>query len=824
MVEITFGMALDGAKWADGTASIGKMTCGPMGMLKFLETRLGLGGVEVIQAERISAYLEKARAVYGYEPNAWGAESFGKDEWTTAKRLLALRDELIGAGWDGKQGGSDRLDLLAKIEAAGSPTLPGLSDRVKQAVQACSREQMVGVTITVVDDLAKYPHHWRELFSKLEVKSSWEKPGRPDIHVEEVNAANEFQLAGLFLDHLKAKVAAGKRVSIIADGDTGILDGFLRREGLPTIGRSQGSVERAAMQILPLWIEYMWEPFSPMTLLEILKSEVTPFIPGVKIDGKFQKIGLRIVEALREAPGIGGEAWVAAWDAIGPDFAEYRTVLEAPRFDPEGDGIPIGEFEKRIDWLIAKLGPKVADDFKYLDDHIKGTLKGTIRNANDLKTLARSLEKINRVTIRRLLGTIVASGTKMPDARREVAPWQVCKHAGQIASDVDCVFWWNFSDCVKGDGVYWTNEERQALGAEVDFDTENSIARESDRWYNALVKTKEELRLYHPMMVAGDECAEHPFRADLIRLKYLEDKDPLVQEDTAVEAVEVKPSGDESVESNVVAISPNPDLKPSSVSASQLTTLLSCPFKWYFEKHIGLRQSAVLDMPRDATMIGLLAHKVVETIINVDKARDVDAAVRLAAEHFDELVSQMAAVLDAPEHRIERDHHRRTLVESVKTLWTEVADRGLRFVEGEKVLDKEAAFNGINFIGRADIVLEDSQGNPFVIDLKWSSGTHYIDAADNGRSVQLATYAWAIDPLDMNVRSAYYMFPKKYFYPNPQDDKEVWRNIETDYSRTILEMRRGELSRGYEEGQTRLGIEPPCNFCQFKSICGKERA
>ena len=48
MFEITFGMALDGARWAEEPASIGKMKCGPLGLLKFIETQYALGGVEGI--------------------------------------------------------------------------------------------------------------------------------------------------------------------------------------------------------------------------------------------------------------------------------------------------------------------------------------------------------------------------------------------------------------------------------------------------------------------------------------------------------------------------------------------------------------------------------------------------------------------------------------------------------------------------------------------------------------------------------------------------------------------------------------------------------
>ena len=829
MIEITFGMALDGARWTEKGASIGKMTCGPLGMLKFLETRLGLGGVEVPQAERIGAYLEKVRAVYGMIPDAWGAESFKKDYWTTTKRLLAWRDELVDAGWDGKQGGSDRLDVLAKIESAGDPTPAGLPDRVKRAVQTCTKEALSGVAMTLVDDLDKYPHHWRMFFKKLGIASQWKIPKRPEHKVDgkdlvdEVVAANEIQLAGLFVMDLRARLEDQKRVAIIAEGDTGILDEFLHRAGLPSIGRSQSSAERAAIQILPLWIKYMWKPFDPMTLLAILKSEVSPFIPGRKENDKFKPVGLRIVKALRESPGIGGEEWYAAWEEIGPDFAEYRKVLETQRFDPEGDGVPYEELVKRIDWLVAKLGPKVADDFKFLDGQAKGMLKRTIQNAKLMQKLAKSLEKIDRVALQRLLETIVATGCKMPGARHEVAPWRVYTHPGQIAADVDCVLWWDFCDSGHGTGTYWTNEERTALGGDVDFDAENSLARESDGWYNALVRAKKEFKLYHPMTAFGETCGDHPFRADLIHYKYIKEEEPVVRECDSEAPAETENSDGETKETNVSKVPPSKDLKPGSVSATQLSTLLSCPFKWYLEKHLNLREQDALALPTGAPMVGTLAHKVVEMLIKHHNGVNSTEAGALAERYFDELVSQMAAELEAPDRTVELDYYRSTLKESVETLWWEVEKRGLRFVAAEKKLDKEGAFHGLDFIGSADIVLEDGAGCPYVIDLKWSAGSRYIEAAENGRSVQLATYSWAIDPANIDVKSAYYLFPKKKFYENPQDDREVWRKIQTDYARTVAEMQSGELHRGYEKGETALGLEPPCNFCSFKALCGKER-
>ena len=72
-MKIHFGMNLDGAQWTRKNAALGEYACGPLGMLKFLETRLGLGGCEIPQAARISAYLVKVGAVYAASPKAWGA-------------------------------------------------------------------------------------------------------------------------------------------------------------------------------------------------------------------------------------------------------------------------------------------------------------------------------------------------------------------------------------------------------------------------------------------------------------------------------------------------------------------------------------------------------------------------------------------------------------------------------------------------------------------------------------------------------------------------------------------------------------------------------
>ena len=64
-MKIIFGRALDGFRPPPGTVALGELTCGPAGLLDWLETRLGLRSPSVPEAHRVAAFrqvLEQAQA------------------------------------------------------------------------------------------------------------------------------------------------------------------------------------------------------------------------------------------------------------------------------------------------------------------------------------------------------------------------------------------------------------------------------------------------------------------------------------------------------------------------------------------------------------------------------------------------------------------------------------------------------------------------------------------------------------------------------------------------------------------------------------------
>ena len=243
-LKITFGMGLDGAVRSGGT-SVGEITCGPLGMLKFLETRYALNGRETSDFERIDAYARKIDAA-----NCdWCRDSFAVDPWSTAGTLLSWRDELVSLGWDFKHTGeSVRFAALAKIEAAG-PSLPmGLADRLARIVAGA--RQKLPHTLLLVDAYGDLPLIWRKIFCAC--FDGWQglqpemKSEMPKVTV--IKGVNDIALSRDVARYLST--GGEERVAVISEGDTQVLDAELRRFGLPTFGVSDPSRERKAIQAL----------------------------------------------------------------------------------------------------------------------------------------------------------------------------------------------------------------------------------------------------------------------------------------------------------------------------------------------------------------------------------------------------------------------------------------------------------------------------------------------------------------------------------------------------------------------------------------------
>lgn len=124
-MNLTFGLALDGFRHAPDAVALGELTCGPAGILGWLEARLGLRRPAVTEAQRVAVFrqlLEQAMAA----GTRFYSASFKHDPLAVAETLLGWRDELVLAGWDGTVAStaSTRLRDLAEIERLVANSLP----------------------------------------------------------------------------------------------------------------------------------------------------------------------------------------------------------------------------------------------------------------------------------------------------------------------------------------------------------------------------------------------------------------------------------------------------------------------------------------------------------------------------------------------------------------------------------------------------------------------------------------------------------------------------------------------------------------------------
>ena len=816
-MQLTFGMFLDGAEWSRKTASLGEVKLGPMKFPDWLESRTGLAGVSVSAPERINEYMQKIRAA---DPE-WCRKSFALDAWSTAKQMLSLRDELFSCGWDGKAAPSKRLEALAALEAAPGPLSSGLPDRVKTLLAELGKYRFAD-TLVLQEPYELLPFLWKQLIDKLGecgmtvTRAETASGAAPAKFM--VRAVSEFALARECARFLAS--GDNGKTALICEGRSAILDGALSRQGIGRLNAAERSRWRESLQILPLWLETLWKPFSPMRFLELLQLPASP-VP--------KTLARELTKALRQEPGYGGSEWRKARENVVDRFPEgekdpaFRRILDAWsklendcfREEEAASGRKIAEF---CDFLTERLAPQVKD-------HPELAL--AVEHAKIMKKIVSGRASVGRTELARILDSIVSTGTAGEPDPRERTDFAVFSRPGMIDRDFDTVVWWNFIDRGPVSSVYWTTEETAVLPG---YDRAAARKLESLSWRNALTHASENVIFFVPQNLDGEAVYPHPLADEL----------KIPEEEILTQEKLTGPDGRWSLAGRTAVLEKRPlfapktdltvapnDIRPlKDLSYSQLKPLLSCPVKWFLENYLGLEMPAALKIPTGPLMLGTLAHKVVEEIYKGRETLTVEEAVGAAGERFDALLPAMAAELLAPGRKVEKDRIRRTLLAAVRELVTWINEKKLRVKDNEKKLS--GVLDGLGFTGKCDIYLEDASGGKFVIDMKWSLKADYGEDLKGDRALQLAVYSWLLDPAALDVRCAYFLFPlKKVLFDPEKTWTALWGNAERAVRQRLGEIHSGTLARGIgdkkklKDSTSALPLAAECDYCDYAALCGK---
>lgn len=898
-MQILFGMKLDRVEWVDQGASLGQVKLGPRGLIQLLSTRLGLVSAPEQSIKRINAWYQRLLVLD--HKDAWFHESFQVDPWSTAIQLLQWRDELVEAGWNGQafEAATPRLTTLSEMESVDILMPQGFADQFSLVLRTLKEKQgKVCESISLVEPLSSLPHHWQSLFGELarqgtriEELVTEEKEGVQDSVLGQVksvlkslkidhlpcpdddsllllHAENEWEAAEQVALWLSAHPDKNRSLAIVCGRDTLILDEVLHRYGLPRIGQSLSTSMSEVRQLLALVMANAWKPVDIRSVVELLSMSI-PLFPW--------KVTRHLLTAVKEEPGLGGREWDRALEKIESENEENERllqdialILEDHRFD-EDQGIPKESIRERCNWLVGKLAPKLSHHPELIE---------AIHQARTLADLSKGKGFVPRFHLDRILQDLADRGGMENPSVKEAAPWRIFSDPGQITGPYDEILWWAFNEPIFPRTTYWTPEENRLLEAKGIRLEAPKVRRERETagWKRALDMASNRFLGIHISTRYGEMEAHHPLWDVLIdatrKLEKIHQTDlvNLIQEDLApfylapAWALAGRQADQVAVDlMDLPTIQPVYQLSrelispPQRLSYSQMSDLISCPFKWTLERVAGLR-AFQSELTRGNLMMGRLIHRIVEELYGEEDKPTIEDVKERAGFLFDELLPSMASELMLRGKSAEKFRQRRIITEAIThmheliELWDLQVEAVERQVQG---LLTGASKNSMPFKGYVDLVLRRSDGTYLVFDVKYTSSERYRRTElENGMALQLALYAWMLEEetLADQVDAGYFLPVQKQFLTHSHlagilpvnaghelrhtlsmAIKSLSQTLERllsgrievigvldrqsaiEQQITLDKVRDANLSRCLEEDL--WYASPPCNFCDFAYWC-----
>ena len=861
-MRIEFGWSLDGAAWADGGGAAGIARLGPRGMVQLLQGRLGLTRPQVEPAVRVAQYLRLLEE----HPQAWPAQSFAVDPWSTAAQLLRWRDAAIETGW--RPVGSEvplperlatlrALEQVAEVGVTGT-LAPSTGDDLREIVgllEEAGGAWPLGIEeILLAEEPAVLPGMWPRLLDLLAGagvrlrEPEGADGGSPDLTVLE--ALDEWTAA----DAAARFLAADPTAAVLASGDTEVLDRALHRRGMPAIGAVGPSRDRAHHQVLGLFLDVATAPVDVHQLAALLDLRV---LPGAEAEA--EPVGLlpalarrELLRALGAEPGVGGPAWRAALERIGESgherAIEAAQVIDRLVRDPlPADALRPRAIAERLDWLAERLRAVARGD---------GDLLASLTQVQVLQRVLGMLAPeapLARRTLQQIIDSCGGSGPS-PRAVREVSDRQVTTSPAQVRGGA--VLWWGPSSDDAPRAQRWDPSEVAALeagGGRV-LSPAQLAALQVDAALRGLRRAEEIIAV-----LPGRRLEEAPGPSGLLaHLGTATRRTPeqLIEDGRwtlAGRSLEVATPAEvasEAVPPTEHRIAPAPHLLPRKLSFTQISSLLACPHHWALEYALDVRPADVAVLPTGARMTGILVHAVVETLVGERYDPGLGGTPLSApsaeeiGEVLDRLVPQLASELDLPGSAAAREDVRDRAVRSVGALFSGAATAGLRITgtESRFELPLTLALAGgertVPFVGSRDVDAITADGRRTVLDLKWSrSRSRYGDLFDTSEAIQLASYAWALaqehpgePPADVGyflLRSGEFVSADPTLDPHdraPMDAGEAWRRMLAAVTERLDEVAEGRIRCGCRELQERTGLDASASWSKRSSALAKARA
>ena len=558
---------------APGAGVVGRPVYGRGALLADLELRLGLAAPKAAHGVRLQQWSRRLAKVAEGGQRFYSA-SYSVDPIGTAGTLLAWRDGLVDAGWNGQAipDGGPRLEAFAELEH-GEELLLGRADRLRRV-----EDELAATSIRPWDALelaeppAAWAGRWRRIFALLKGRGTTIRiavpafpraAGDTDLSRLQASLRGEVTAHGFGGDgslvlltgetswELAHCTAAALRLwhgtsSVVVRGGESLPLGLaMAQQGLASQGVDSASASRPALQLLPLALELAFTPRDPYRVLELVTLPLGPFAGWV---------GLQLARALSSAPGIGGRPWQDAKRAVAerleewalrdnekqgttaPTAAETEATERVQQIaqwleEPGNDalrGAPRSALlqvaERAAAWLQKKLLHALGaeDAGAEVGHHDVLVLRAALAQARGFQDALShdAREQLDLVAVRQLLEEVSTGPVSLSLASEEVGRLDVVDSPAGLRCSRELVVWWH---CVNGTQSSpqpdpWRQQERKALNAAgINLvDAAAVLAAEVEGWRGVVLAATQRLVLVLPSTAQGARLDPHPIVDELV--------------------------------------------------------------------------------------------------------------------------------------------------------------------------------------------------------------------------------------------------------------------------------------------------------------------
>ncbi|WP_205700367.1 PD-(D/E)XK nuclease family protein [Crenobacter intestini] len=774
-MHIFLGLSLDGQQDLLPVAQLGRMSVGPLGMLNFLETQLGLLRVETPQVERILQFRDVLKKMDAAD--RFYHRSFQADELGTAQTLLAWRDQwhLHGSFSQAavalEKADSRRLRDMAELEQQSCSTVaPGMGERLAAIEAKLAVRKPWFERLALAEPLGEWPLAWQRVLAQCNAID----PEAAKAHAPETTMLGALQQAllaqangdappplcwkddgslrvvqaGSSLLAARWMAAQWQRATeddlLLASESGGILDDTLAASNLPRQGLMERSALRPALQVVPLALALLWQPLDCKRLLEFLTHPICPLRSLVR---------RQLAEHFAEAPGIGqGPAWQQAletlktkchekeldWDKVRDSI---RFWLEQPRFMP-ANGAPIAAVVERLDKLAEYFRGRASttEDASEQPAFVSAQAQAQSCKRSLQALLLQGEDRVSAQVLQTLIEQATAQIAN-PLAVAQVGAGRTVTKPGAVIRPADHVMWSTLSAAALPARWPWSATELATLrSAGVALpETDVLLAATARDWQKPVLAARQTLTLVLPPA----SVERHPLW-QMIEMMFDAKARPAPLQleqcltDDALPGVAARPLPKARRWLQLPeGIRPG---KRAKESYSSLEPFLFNPSLWVLRYSAKLRKSALLDVMDGPRLYGTLSHTLIERYVTTPAALEMDASTleRWYLQTFEQLLDERGAVLRMEGRRADLESLREKLFRGLRQLQSHLVSADVVRVEPEAALSGH--FDGGELGGFSDLLLTRRDGRQAVVDMKWSGLRWYSEKLQNNRHLQLLMY------------------------------------------------------------------------------------